>query len=129
MAILGSRVARSDVEIKGASKTTTAEIKRTITKRIKKEAFIYSLAFPSSPFAKCSETKLTDPEEIPISARDERIITRFKAAENTPKSAMEKARATIRVNKNPRKAEKALPTNNINVSFAVELKAKALSES
>lgn len=126
-AIFGSLLAKSELEIKGARITTRTEIATTMTNLTRKEAFIYSLAFSSSPFARLSEIKLTDPEDIPISAKDERMITKLRTAEKIPKSATDMARATKSLYRKPQKAERLLPANKIKVSLAVAEKARDLT--
>ena len=83
IAITGSCVANSFEATNGAKIITKIEITKTINRRIINEALTYSSAFFSSPFASCSATKLTEPEEIPTSANDEKIETRFNAAKNS----------------------------------------------
>lgn len=128
-ATIGSRVANRVLDTKGAKRATIPDITNTINNLMTNDALIYSLAFSVSFFAKCSETKLTEPEEIPISDKEDRIITKFKAAEKIPNSDTETARATISVKRNPKKAERTFPINNINVSFAVDEKRRPLSKS
>ena len=127
MAITGSRVAKNVFDTKGANTATTTEIARTIKIRIRKDALIYSFAFSCSPRAKCSETKFTEPFEIPISAREARIATRFKAAEKIPKSYTEKARATKRVKRKLQKADITFPEKSTKVSLAVAEKTNDLA--
>lgn len=123
-AIIGSLVAKSFTETNGAKIITAAEITKMVTRRIKKDALIYSLAFWCSPLAVCPETKLIAPAEIPISLMDANITTKFKAAEKTPKRETESARAINNVNKKPQKADAVLPTKRIRVSFAVAVVAR-----
>ena len=119
MAITGFLVAKSLEATNGANSITKTERAKTTRRRIKNDAFIYSSAFCLSPLAKCSATKLTEPDEIPISESEVKILTKFKAAEKTPKSAKEKDLATIRVNKNPQKADNELPMKRMVVSLTV----------
>jgi hypothetical protein len=129
MASLGSVVAKKVFETNGAKIATKAEIKRTIKSLIKNEALIYSFAFSCSPRAVCVETKLTEPVEIPISATEEIMTTKFKTAEKIPNSAMLIERAAKRVNKNPQKADPRFPAKRIKVSFAVAEKSMPLAQS
>lgn len=127
--IEGSRVANRETEIKGAKIATTADISKTINNLIINEALIYSSAFLMLPLARCSETKLTDPLDIPISASEARIIIRLVAAEKIPKSETDTARATISTNKNPQKAESVFPIKSTAVSFIVADKIELFNNS
>src|SRR3989344_7640954 len=80
---------------------------------ITREAFIYSFALFISPLLSASDMKFTAPEDIPISTTEISIVAKFTAAENIPKSSTDKALATIRMNKNPQKAEAVFPIKRI----------------
>ena len=129
IAIIGSCVANRFDATNGENMTTNIEIAKTIRRRIINEAFTYSSAFSFSPLARCSAIKLTEPDEIPTSAIEVKIETRFRAAEKIPKSAIENFLAIIKVNKNPQKAEKTFPEKSTKVSLAVAEKAKDLTRS
>lgn len=105
--------AKNLAEINGAKARTRTESAKTIIILTTKDALMYSLLFLISPLAKLSETKLTEPEEIPISAREERIKAKLSVAEKIPKSETEMALAMINVNKNPQKARKTFPINRM----------------
>jgi hypothetical protein len=127
MANVGSFVANSFEETWGERISTIDDMAVTINNLIIKDAFIYSFALSCSPLERCSEIKFTEPADIPTSAREDKMITRFRVAEKIPKSAIERARATMRVNKKPKKAEKTFPAKRIYVSFAVPEKARTLT--
>lgn len=123
IAIIGSLVAKSFVETNGAKIITRAEISKVKTKRITNDAFTYSSALSVSPLARCPEIKFTAPAETPRSLNDDNIITKFRAAENIPKSAIESDLATNNVKRNPQNEDRVLPINRISVSFAVDVVA------
>jgi hypothetical protein len=127
MAITALFDAKSFAATSGANNITKTEMAKTIKRRIRNEAFTYSSAFSLSPLARCSAIKLTEPDDIPTSASDEKIFTKLSAAENIPKSAKEKDLATIKVNRNPQNADNELPIKRTYVSLAVPEKTKYLS--
>lgn len=118
-AVEGDPPAKNLGAINPDKEITSKETKAVTPNLIIVDANMYLFANLYFFLAIFEETKLIEPDDIPRSVKEIKITTKFVAAENIPKSLTDSALATTKVNKNPKKAERVLPKNNVKVSFAV----------